>query len=59
MKIEKIDLYQTANMRIGKMASSAEYRMEEQFQNYQFLEPNFGFPNWENARSLLIFQFKQ
>ena len=35
-------------MRIGKIASSAEYRMNEQFQNCQFLEPNFGFPNFEN-----------
>ena len=32
-------------MRIEKIASSAEYRMDEQFQNSQFLEPNFGFPN--------------
>ena len=35
-------------MRIGKIASSAEYRMDEQFQNCQFLEPNFDFPNWKN-----------
>ena len=26
-------------------ASSAEYQMDEQFQNCQFLEPNFDFPN--------------
>ena len=32
-------------MRIGKITSSAEYRIEEQFQNCQFLEPNVGFPN--------------
>ena len=32
-------------MEIAKIASSAEYRMDEQFQNCQFLEPNFGFPN--------------
>ena len=28
-------------MRIGKIASRVEYRIEEQFQNCQFLEPNF------------------
>ena len=32
-------------MRIGKISSSAEYRMDEQFQNCKFLEPNFDFPN--------------
>ena len=32
-------------MRISKIASSVEYRMDEQFQNFQFLEPNFDFPN--------------
>ena len=32
-------------MRIDKIASSAECRMDEQFQNCQFLEPNFGFGN--------------
>ena len=32
-------------MRIGKISSSAEYRMDEKFQNCQFLmEPNFDFP---------------
>ena len=30
-------------MRIGKIASSAEYRMDEQFKNCQFLKPNFDF----------------
>ena len=25
-------------MKIGEIASSTEYRMDEQFQNYQFLE---------------------
>ena len=59
IKIEKTDLYQTANIRIGKIASSAKYRMDDQFQNFLFLEPNFGFPNWKNSRSLLIFQFKK
>ena len=43
--MEKIDLYQRKNIRIGTIASSAEYRMEEQKQNCQFLEPHFGFPS--------------
>ena len=50
---EKINLWQRANMRIGKMASSAEYRMDKQFQNFQFLKPNFGFS------SFLVVQFGQ
>ena len=37
-------------MRIGKITSSAEYRMDEKFQNCQFLEPNFDFPNWKNIQ---------
>ena len=45
-------------MRIGRIASSAEYWMDEQFQNFQFLEPNFGFPNWKKSRNLLIFQLR-
>ena len=32
-------------MRIGKIASSAEYRMGGHFQNGQFLEQNFDFTN--------------
>ena len=32
IKIEKIYLYQRENMRIGKTASSAEYRNDDQFQ---------------------------
>ena len=46
-------------MRIGKIASSAEYRMDEKFKNCQFLELNFGFQNQKFFTSLLIFQFKQ
>ena len=42
-------------MTIGEIASSAENRMDELFQNCQFLEQNFGFPNWTNCRDLLIF----
>ena len=32
-------------MKIGEIAKSTEYRMNEQFQICQFLEPNFGLPN--------------
>ena len=46
-------------MRMGKIASSAEYRMDEQFQNCQFLEQNFDFLNWRKSRNFLIFQFGQ
>ena len=35
-------------MRIGKIVSSAENQMDGQFQNCQFLEPNFDFTNWKN-----------
>ena len=46
IKIEKIDLYERENIiRIDGIASSAEYRMKEQFQNFQFFKPNFGFPD--------------
>ena len=49
IRIEKlkrrIDLYQRANMRIGK--------------NRKFLERNFDFPNWKISRNSLIFQFRQ
>ena len=57
IKIEKISLCQMANMRIGEIASSVEYRMDEQFENCQFLEPNFDFTNSKNSRNLLTFQF--
>ena len=43
-------------MRIGNIASSAEYRMDEQFQNFQFLEPNLDFPNWKKISKFLNFQ---
>ena len=56
-KIQKIDLYQQANMRIGEIVSSAEYRMDEPFQNCQFWI--FGIPNWKKSRNLLIFQLEQ
>ena len=35
-------------MRIGKIASSAEYQMDEEYQNCEFFEPNYGFPNLNN-----------
>ena len=46
-------------MRMGKIASSAEYLMDEQFQNCKFLEPNFDFLNWKKSRNFLIFRFGQ
>ena len=55
----EIDLYQRANMIIGKIASSKEYRMDEQFRNCEFSEPNFDFPSWEKSRNFLIFLFAQ
>ena len=42
-------------MKVSKIASNAEYRINEQFQNM----PNFGFPHWKKSRNLLIFQFRQ
>ena len=45
IEIEKTDLYQRKNMRIDKIANSPEYRMDEQFQNCSFFQPNFGFQN--------------
>ena len=59
MKIKKKDLYQTVNIKIVKIASNAEYRMKEKFQNCLSLEPNFGFAIWKNSRNLFICQFKQ
>ena len=38
------------NMRFGKIASSAEYRMDEQFQHCQFLEPNFSFLKFQSSQ---------
>ena len=56
LKLKKmICIYRSANMRIGKIESSATYRMDEEFWNWQFLEPNFGFQNLKNDRNLLIF----
>ena len=38
-------------MRIGKISSSTEYRMDDQLQNWQFLESNLGFSNWKNLEN--------
>ena len=46
-------------MKIGKITSSAEYRMGVQLKHCQFLEPSFGFPNWKNSRNFLISQCEQ
>ena len=45
-------------MRIDKIASSAGYGMDEQFQNCQFLEANFDFRNLKKSWNFLIFQFR-
>ena len=42
-----------ANMRIGKIESGAEYRIDEKFSNFLNFD---SFLNWENSGSLLIFQ---
>ena len=34
----------------GQIVSSKECRMDGQFQNWQFLEPNFGFANWKDLK---------
>ena len=47
MEIEKIDLYQKANMRIDKNTSSRKY---ESISNTRTI------PNLKNSRNLLIFQ---
>ena len=39
-------------MRIGKIASGAEYRINKQFQNFTI----FDIPDWRNSINLLIFQ---
>ena len=55
----RIDSYQRANIRIDKIVSSTEYRMEEQFRNCQFLETNFDFSYWKKIWNFLIFRFGQ
>ena len=46
-------------MGIDIIVRSVEYLMDQQFQNCQFSEPNFDFPNWKNIRNFFIFQFVQ
>ena len=46
-----------ANMRIGEIANNPKYRMDEKFQNCQFLKPNFGFRNLKISIIFLILQF--
>ena len=56
-------------MRIGKIANSAESRMDEQFQIFgaifdQFLEPNVSFPNLiipnlKNSKNLQFTKFQK
>ena len=42
-------------MRIGKVSSGAEYRIDEQFQNL-LIYRTYSYPNWKNSENLLIFQ---
>ena len=46
-------------MGIGKIASSAKYLMDEQFQNCRFFSEILVFQIETNSRNLLIFQFGQ
>ena len=43
----------------SQISSGSEYRMDGQFQNWQFLDPNFGFPKWDHSKNLFILQFRQ
>ena len=54
IKIEKIDLYQRANMKIDKIASSAKCRIDEQFQNCQFFSQILILQIDKNLEFLLI-----
>ena len=45
-------------MRIGKIARSAEYRMDKQFQNFLIFEISIVFRIKKNSDNLLIFQFR-
>ena len=48
IKIEKSDLYQAANMRIGKIAGHAEYRMAKTISKFPILGAKFGFSKLKN-----------
>ena len=43
-------------MRIGKIASSAEYQMDKKFQNFIIFGISIVFQNRKNSENLLIFQ---
>ena len=61
MKIEKIKhkiLYQKANMTIGKIASGAEYRIDEKFQNLAILGISIVF-QIEKFEIFSIFEFEK
>ena len=52
----EIGLYQRANVRVGEIASSAEYRMDEKFQNMPIFQAKFWFSKLKTTLNLLIFQ---
>ena len=54
MKIEKVDLYQRANMRIGKISSNTEYRIEEQFQNLIIFLVKFWFSKLRKFKNVQL-----
>ena len=45
-------------MRIGKIGSSAEYRIGEQFQNLTIFGIKFWFPKLKKSINSLVFQLK-
>ena len=47
----EIDLYQSENERIRKIASSAKYRVDEKFQNFQIFKAKFWFSKSKNRDS--------
>ena len=54
MKIEKIDVYERKNMKIGKISSNAEYGMDEL--NVTVFRTKFWFPKLKFCKNLLIFK---
>ena len=47
----KSDLYQKASIRIGEIASGAEYRMDENFQNLPIFGAKFRFSNLKKSEN--------
>ena len=41
-------------MKFGEITNSPEYQMDEQTKICQFLESNYGFPNWEKIPNFTI-----